>query len=390
MEQRPPAHVLPVIVFAQFAGTSLWFAGNGVIDDLSREFGLGPAALADLTAAVQLGFITGALAFAVFAVADRFSPRVVFLACALLGALANLGLHLAGGLAGLILFRFLTGFFLAGIYPVGMKIAASWHRRGLGKAIGFLVGALVLGTAFPHLVRGLGESLPWRQAMAWISALAALGGATLYLCVPDGPLLGKAARFEPKALIAAFRLRDFRAAAFGYFGHMWELYAFWAFAPVWITAYVGARPGLGWSPSLASFGVIVIGAVGCVAAGLYSLRRGSARAARICLAVSGACCLLSPALFAAPPWLFAAFLAVWGMAVIGDSAQFSALTAHAAPREWVGSALTIVTCAGFALTIASVQLAGLWAQTSPAAWLLFPLAIGPALGMVAARRLAHH
>jgi len=388
-EPRPPRRILPAIVFSQFAGTSLWFAGNAVIEDLRAEFGLAPEALADLTAAVQFGFISGTLTFAFLTLADRYSPRAVFLACAWLGAACNLGLLWADGAAALFGFRFATGFFLAGVYPVGMKIAASWHRAELGKAIGFLVGALVLGTAFPHLARGLGEAWPWRTVIAGVSALAAAGGAALWLLVPDGPLLGRTARFDPRALAIVFRAKRFRSAAFGYFGHMWELYAFWAFAPVWLAAYIQARPGMDWSISLASFGVIGIGSVGCVLAGLWSVRRGSAPAAVFCLTVSGACCLVSPLMFAAPPFLFIAFLAMWGMAVIGDSAQFSALAAHTAPREWVGSALTIVNCLGFALTILSIQLTGRLAEALPPQWLLCPLAAGPILGLLAARRLLH-
>ena len=196
-----PAHVLPVIVLAQWAGTSLWFAVNAVMPELQRDWGLGSAAVGALTSAVQLGFIMGTLVFAVLSVADRFSPRWVFLACAVAGAACNaLGAHVAGSLEALLVLRFATGFFLAGIYPVGMKIAASWYPQGLGAALGWLVGALVLGTASPHLLRALGTDWPWQQVMDVVSLLALGGGLLLAATVPDGPHLPRAARLQWRAL----------------------------------------------------------------------------------------------------------------------------------------------------------------------------------------------
>jgi len=228
-----PARILPVIVAAQFAGVAIWFAGNAVLGDLQRAWGLPEAALGYVTSAVQLGFIAGTLAFAFLALADRYSPRLVYLVCSLLGALANLAAIAAdGSLAALLATRFITGFFLAGIYPVGMKIASGWFQKDLGNALGLLVGALVLGTAFPHLLKGLGQSWPWETVLLGVSALCAAGGALMYRLVPDGPHLGRGATFDPAALAAVFRSPGFRASAFGYFGHMWELYAFWAFVPV--------------------------------------------------------------------------------------------------------------------------------------------------------------
>ena len=377
-----PARILPVIVFSQFAGTSLWFSGNAVLGDLQRQWGLAPDAVGYLTSAVQLGFIGGTLLFAFLAISDRFSPRRVFFACSVLGALANLCVQFAhGSLASLLVFRFATGFFLAGIYPVGMKIASGWYRSDLGNALGFLVGALVLGTAFPHLLRGLGQAWPWQQVLLGVSALALLGGLAMLL-VPDGPYLAKGARFDPTALAVIFRSPAFRASAFGYFGHMWELYAFWAFVPVVLAGRAEAS-----GVSLWSFAVIGAGALGCVAGGLISLRAGSARVAFGQLAASGACCLASPLLYFAPPAAFLAFLVVWGVVVVGDSPQFSALNAANAPREWVGSALTIGNCIGFAITIASIQLLTAAAERLPMEYLFLLLAPGPILGLLALRPL---
>lgn len=378
-----PARILPVIVAAQFAGVAIWFAGNAVLGDLQRAWSLPDSALGYVTSAVQLGFIAGTLTFAFLAVADRFSPRLVYLICSLLGALANLSAIAAdGSLSALLATRFVAGFFLAGIYPVGMKIASGWYQKDLGNALGLLVGALVLGTAFPHLLKGLGQSWPWETVLLGVSALCALGGVLMYRLVPDGPFLKQGAKFDPAALASVFRSRDFRASAFGYFGHMWELYAFWAFVPL----ALASRPGID-AISLWAFAVIAAGALGCAVGGLVSLRAGSARVAVAQLAVSGACCLLSPLLFAAPEPLFLAFLLLWGVTVVGDSPQFSALNAANAPRELVGSALTIANCIGFAITIFSIQLLNAAAAWMPVQYLFLLLAPGPVFGLLAMRPL---
>ncbi|MGH8675610.1 MAG: MFS transporter, partial [Burkholderiales bacterium] len=341
-----------------------------------------------MTSAVQAGFIAGTLVFAFFALADRFSPRIVFFACSLLGALCTAAtVVLAEGVLSLVALRFCTGFFLAGIYPVGMKIAAGWFERDLGNALGFLVGALVVGTAFPHLLRGFGQALPWEGVMLGVSGLAAAGGFLMLAMVPDGPHLASGARFDPKVFAAIFRSPEFRASSFGYFGHMWELYAFWAFVPLVLAAHV-VRSGEGdLNVSLWAFAVIAVGVLGCVGGGLVSLRAGSARVAFAQLASSGLCCLVSPLAFLAPTPLFLAFLLFWGVVVVGDSPQFSALNARYAPREWVGSALTIANCIGFALTIPAIQLLNAAVQPLGAPYVLLLLAPGPALGLLALRRV---
>ena len=373
-----------MIVLSQFTGGSLWFAGNAVLGDLQLALALPDAALGWITSAVQLGFIAGTLAFAFFALSDIASPRLVFFLCALAGAAANAASYaLAEGLGSLLALRFATGFFLAGIYPVGMKIAAGWYRSGLGNALGFLVGALVLGTAFPHLLKGLGTALSAQAVMLGVSALAVAGGAAMYALVPDGPHLSRGARFDPRALAVIFRAPRFRASAFGYFGHMWELYAFWAFVPLVLAAQAAARGHDAPAVPLWAFAVIAAGAVGCVAGGLLSLRSGSAPVAFAQLAASGACCLLSPLLFHAPTPVFLAFLLAWGIVVVGDSPQFSALNAENAPRELVGSALTIANCIGFAITIGSIELLNAAALAVGAQWLFVLLAPGPILGLVA-------
>jgi MFS family permease len=379
-----PSRILPLIIFSQFAGTSLWFAGNAVLADLQREWGLPVEALGYTTSAVQFGFIAGTLAFAFFAVADRMSPRTVFFVCSLAGAAANLAIPaLAEGFWSLAALRFATGFFLAGIYPVGMKIASGWYRSDLGNALGFLVGALVVGTAFPHLIKGLGQAFPWPAVIVATSVVAALGGVAMLVGVPDGPYLAKGTKFDPRALAVIFRSSRFRASAFGYFGHMWELYAFWAFVPVFLAAHFAARGEPGLNISLWSFAAIAAGFLGCAGGGLVSLRAGSARVAFAQLAASGVCCAVSPLLFHAPTPVFLAFLVFWGIVVVGDSPQFSALNAQNAPRELVGSALTIANCIGFAITIGSIQLLGALAVSMSASLLFLALTPGPVLGLIA-------
>jgi predicted MFS family arabinose efflux permease len=379
-----PRRILPAIVAAQLAGTSLWFAGNAIMPDLQRRAGLGIEAIGDMTTAVQLGFIAGTLVFSFFALVDRFSPRRIFLASALLGAACNAATYFAGGhLWPLLLLRFATGFFLAGIYPVGMKIASGWFDRDLGQALGFLVGALVLGTATPHL---LGHDLPWESVMLIVSALTALGGLVMYWLVPDGPYLRAGAGFAPIALADIFRSPDLRASAFGYFGHMWELYAFWAFVPVYLAAQSGPQTAAS-SVSVWSFLIIGAGAVGCVLGGLLSRRYGSAKIAFLQLAASGVCCLASPLAFCLPQPAAMAVLIFWGIVVVGDSPQFSALNARFAPPRLVGSALTIVNCIGFAVTILSIQLLKGALPIVGAQYLFLLLIPGPLLGLLAARRL---
>jgi MFS transporter, DHA1 family, inner membrane transport protein len=378
-----PARVLPVIVLAQFAGTSLWFAANAVMPDLMRAWALPASAVGTLTSAVQFGFIAGTFVFALLAVADRWSPRWVFLMCSLLGAGCNAaGAWATSSLEGLLVWRFLTGFFLAGIYPVGMKIAASWYPQGLGAALGWLIGALVLGSASPHLLRGLGAEWPWQEVMGAVSLLAVAGGVAVVRLVPDGPHLPKGGGLQFRALAAMWTDRKVRASVLGYFGHMWELYTLWVLVP----AIVATRLS-GPAVSLASFAVMAVGMFGCIGGGLAVRRFGSARVAGLQLGLSGLCCLLAPLMLAAPDALFALWLLVWGITVAGDSPQFSTLTAMNAPREAVGSVLTLSNSIGFGISIASIQLFSLLAERHALEVLLPWLAVGPLLGLMALRPL---
>ncbi len=381
-----PRRILPIIVISQFAGTSLWFAGNAILGDLQASWGLGPEALGYSTSAVQFGFIAGTLTFSILTISDRFSPRIVFFVCALLGALSNVLIFAIGdGLASLMLLRFATGFFLAGIYPVGMKIAASWYERGLGEALGYLVGAVVMGTAFPHLLKAVGVSLPWGAVIVTVSVVSALGGTLLLVFVPDGPNLKRSAKFDMRAAFGVFRSPDLRASALGYFGHMWELYTVWAFVPIVLATYA-TRSTAAMNVPLWSFVVIGAGGAGCALGGVVSKRLGSARVAAWQLGASGLCCLLSPFIYSMPMIAFLAFLIFWGVVIVGDSPQYSALTALTAPPHLVGSALTLVTSIGFLLTIPSIQLINWLLQIIPEQYVFLPLVPGPVLGLVALAR----
>lgn len=386
--------VLPVVVTAQFLCTSLWFAANAITTDLQRDLGFEAGLTGDITSAVQLGFIAGTLIFAFFTISDRFSPSKVFFVSAVCGSAANIAILWVHDTAMQVLvLRFVTGFFLAGIYPVGMKIASDYHSRGLGKALGYLVGALTVGTALPHLVRAFSTGFSWQPVLIATTGCAMVGGLLILLLVPDGPYRRRALGMDMSALLRVFRKKDFRAAAFGYFGHMWELYAFWAFVPVFLMTY-NQHQGSQTPVSLWTFAIIGIGGLSCVLGGYATLRIGSARVATIALFLSGLCCTISPFAVELPVSLLIAFFLVWGMAVIADSPQFSTLVAQTAPSENIGTALTIVNCIGFSITIASLQLLNYLFLNTSIHWLFLPLLIGPVFGLFSmmpliSRRMTH-
>jgi MFS family permease len=353
--------------------------------DLLGSFDLAPTALGSLTSAVQLGFIIGTLVFAVLSVADRFSPSKVFFVCAIIGSIFNLGaVWEENTLISLISSRFATGFFLAGIYPVGMKIASDYFEKGLGRSLGFLVGALVLGTSFPHLLKQFTQNIQWELVIYFTSGLAGLGGILLVLFVPDGPFQKRSQKPDFSAFFQVFKKREFRASAFGYFGHMWELYTFWAFVPFLLISYQELHSTTEFNIPLLSFIIIGSGSLSCILGGYISEKIGVRKTALYFLLLSGLCCLLSPLfmLYTSSP-VFVLFLIFWGMVVIADSPLFSTLVATNAPAEIKGTALTIVNSIGFAITIGSIQLLNILRLEISAVFLFAILAIGPILGLVA-------
>lgn len=353
--------------------------------DLLIVFNLPESALGHLTSAVQFGFIIGTLIFAVLTIADRYPPSRVFLICAVLGAVFNVGMIWKGhSFIGLMTLRFFTGFFLAGIYPVGMKIAADYFDRGLGKSLGYLVGALVLGTALPHLLKGLSIGLSWWVVLMVVSILAVLGGLFIYIGVPTGPYHRKGDPLDLTAIFTVFKVHPFRQAAFGYFGHMWELYSFWAFVPILLGSIYSGNDAIPFNISVWSFMIIGIGGLACVLSGYLSLKWGPKRIASSALMISAGCCLLSPwMLQSGHSTLTLLFLLLWGMTVIADSPLFSTMVANHADPKIKGSALTIVNSIGFAITILSIQLITYLHENYASNYIYMLLAAGPVIGLVA-------
>jgi MFS transporter, DHA1 family, inner membrane transport protein len=385
-----PRRVLPVVVVAQLLGTSPWFAVNAVMPDLRAAYGWPDSAVGTLSSALQLGFIVGTLVFALLAIADRLSARRVFLGCALAASACTLAAAASAEVYGaLVGWRMATGFFIAGIYPVGMKIAAQWFPRGLGAALGWLVGALVLGSASAHALRALvaaGAGLNWQAVFVAVATLSATAGLAMMLLVPEPthlsrPGAGPGLRFG--ALSSIWRDARVRASAFGYFGHMWELYTLWVLMPAVLATRLASSISVSWW----AFATLGAGAIGCIGGGLLARRHGSARVAGVQLAISGLCCLAAPWLLQAPLPVFLAWLLLWGITVAGDSPQFSALTAANAPPLAMGSVLTLVNSIGFAISALSIELfvraveAGGFARVLP--W----LGLGPMLGLIALRPL---
>ena len=378
-------HPVAVIVVAQLCGTSLWFSANGAADDLRRLWSLTDGDVGWLTNAVQAGFIVGTIGAAVTGLADRFPASRIFVIASVAGAAANAAFALlATGLVPAMAMRFAVGLALAGIYPLGMKLVVRWAPARAAQSLGLLVGMLTLGTALPHGIRALGATLPW-QAVLLASSGLALVGAGLVGALGDGPTgrpAGSPAATGRGDLSRAFRIPAFRASAGGYFGHMWELYAFWTIVPSLIAA-IFADSGLpkraipGWA-----FVVIAAGSVGCIVGGLVGRRVGSARVAASALAASGLACLAFPFTDGWPVAARLGLMVAWGVVVVADSPQFSALSAKACPPESIGGALAIQNGIGFLLTTASITLVTSTFPTlgSRVAWLLLP---GPVLGLLA-------
>ena len=385
--------MLALLCGAELLGMSVWFAASAVSPQLQGLWGLSPAEAGWLTGAVQLGFVTGTAIAALMNLPDVLPSRGYFAGCALLAAVANAALAVAPGFASAISMRFLTGLFLAGVYPPAMKMIATWFRSARGLALGALVGALTLGKATPYLVRAF-EHADFRTVILTCSAGALAASALVMASYRDGPHPFPRRPFSWSLAGDVVRHRPTRLAIGGYLGHMWELYAMWTWIPAFIAASLVARQRAlaasyaAWADEVVAFGAIAAGGLGCVWGGWAADRIGRERVVNLAMGASGLCCLLIGAAFGASLWILVPLAWVWGFFVVADSAQFSALVTEVAPTHSVGTALTLQTSLGFLLTIVTIELVPAVAEHSGWRWAFALLAAGPAAGIVSILRLA--
>ncbi len=366
---------------------SLWFSGSAVVPALSKEWDLSTTAASWLTLSVQLGFVAGTFLSAFLNLPDIINPRHLFTLAAIFGALVNASFGLfSHAVSSAILLRFLTGMFLAGVYPPAMKILATWFRHGRGLALGILIGALTLGKAIPYLINGIG-STNWRDNVILVSLLGLAGALFFSLLMSDGPLALPAARFDWKQIGKVFGNRGVRLANLGYFGHMWELYAMWTWIPFLIRASLSLRKSNSAIAEVASFLVIGSGGVGCVIAGLVADRIGRTVVTSGAMAISGSCCLIVGLFFGGHPLLLLMVAAIWGASVVADSAQFSACVTELGDPQYIGTALTIQTCIGFLLTTFSIELVPRMVNIVGWRYAFVALAPGPLFGVISMLRL---
>ena len=366
---------------------ALWFSGSAVVPALSSEWQLTASEVSWLAIAVQLGFVAGTLISATLNLPDIISTRHLFAVSSFLGATLNgiFGFFIDDGESAIAL-RFLIGICLAGVYPPGMKIMATWFRERRGMALGFLVGALTMGKATPYLINAIG-SANWRSNVLLVSLLAVFGGIIVLLFVEDGPFALPPAKFDVSQIFRVFGNRGVRLASFGYFGHMWELYGMWIWVPVMIRASLATQGGDPRFAELGSFLVIGAGAIGCVIAGLIADRVGRTLVTSWAMAISGTCCLVIGLLYGGNPVLLLFVAAIWGATVVADSAQFSSCVTELGDPQYIGTALTIQMCIGFLLTTISIELIPKMETAYGWRYAFMILAPGPFLGVIAMLRL---
>ncbi len=375
---------LVLLAAAELLGMTLWFSASAAVPSLRTEWSLTDSSAAWMTLAVQFGFVAGTLISALTNLPDVINTRHLFGLAAFAGAITNaaFGLFAHDAYLGITL-RFFTGLFLAGVYPPGMKIMATWFRQGRGMAIGVLVGALTVGKASPYLIKGLGSD-NWRHNVLFVSILAAIGGMIVLTLVKDGPYALPSAKFDFGQVTRVFSDRGVRLANFGYFGHMWELYAMWTWLPTMIIASLGEHSRLA---SVSTFLVLGAGAIGCISGGLLADRIGRTVVTSAAMAISGLCCLIIGFFFGGSPALLLIVAAIWGATVVADSAQFSACITELSDPRYIGTALTLQTCIGFLLTTISIELIPKLQKAVGWQYAFIMLAPGPVFGVMAMLRL---
>ena len=379
---------LLLLSFAEFLAMAVWFSASSVVVPLTDAWGLNSNGQAWLTMSVQIGFVVGALVSSVLTLADRIPAHILFTASAIsAGIMTALIPLLADGLTLALIFRFLTGVFLAGVYPVGMKIMTTWTRADRGLGIGLLVGALTLGSASPHLLTIFGGISEWQPVLYLASALAIIGGLIGIIFIKEGPFKSPSPKFNIKDIRKILSNRDVMLANIGYLGHMWELYAMWA----WILTFLQASYQISgvaqeWA-SVLTFGVIGIGGLGSLIAGKLADKIGRTTVTTISLVVSGSCAIVIGQFFGGSPILIAGIALLWGFAIVADSAQFSACVTELCDRQYIGTALTLQTSLGFLLTLITIRALPNVENAVGWEWAFAFLALGPIIGIWAMQTL---
>lgn len=383
---------LTILALCQVSAMGLWFSASAVLPSLIEEYGLSPFQQALFTSTVQVGFVVGSLSSALLGLADRLPPKKLFLGSALIAASANAILLMIEPTDLMVpVLRFITGVCMAGIYPIGMRMAATWAKGDMGLLVGLLVGALTLGSASPHLFNAIG-GIDWRFTIATASVFAVLSGFAILL-FQMGPAYVKSPRFHPQQILYAWKIKSVRLANLGYLGHMWELYAMWAWIGLFLTASFSQNMGVGEAnetAKLATFATMAVGAIGCLGAGYLADRMGRTTLTIASMLISGTCALTVGFLFGGSPWLLTILCLIWGLTIVSDSAQFSASVAELAKPEIVGTMLTLQTSIGFTLTLITIHLMPYGVDLLGWKFAFAPLAIGPFLGVWAMLKLRQH
>ncbi len=383
---------LSILALCQVSAMALWFSASAVLPSLIVEYSLSPFQQALFTSTVQVGFVVGSLSSAVLGLADRLPPKLFFSGSALIAAGANAALLIVEPTDATVPFlRFITGLCMAGIYPIGMRMAATWAKGDMGFLVGILVGALTLGSASPHLFNAIG-GIDWRFTIVLASVFAVLSSFGILL-FQMGPSYSKAPRFHPEQILFAWKIKSVRLANLGYLGHMWELYAMWAWIGLFLTASFSqsmVASEANEAAKLATFATMAVGAIGCLGAGYLADRMGRTTLTIASMLISGTCALSVGFLFGASPWLLTILCLVWGLTVVSDSAQFSASVAELAKPEIVGTMLTLQTSIGFTLTLITIHLMPYAVDLLGWHYAFAPLAIGPFLGVWAMFKLRAH